>query len=154
MTANGLGACGGSGGAKSPVNCRVEIPPPALPGFLSTTGLSATQTARPVSRELLVDLDYDHRWGFPCYPDPLCLYAVANTPAGPRDGSLFTTPSTSAFPKLQAGRLLHYRFRGLLSVHSRYGLQTRRVAYATLYTGGPGGFVGSAAAPIASMRRS
>jgi len=42
--------------------------------------------------------------------------------------SLITNPSTSAFPKFRMGRLLHYGFRGLLSVHSRYGLQTRRVA--------------------------
>jgi hypothetical protein len=39
---------------------------------------------------------------------------------------------------------------GLLSVHSRYGLQTRRVAYATLYTRGLGGFVTSTAAPVAT----
>ena len=64
--------------------------------------------------------------------------------------SLMTNPSTSAFPKFRVGRLLHYGFRGLLSVHSRYGLQTRRVAYATLYTGGLGGFVTSPAAPIAT----
>src|SRR5580692_4078796 len=64
--------------------------------------------------------------------------------------SLMTNPSTSAFPKFRMGRLLHYRFRGLLSVHSRYGLQTRQVAYATLYTGGLGGFVTSTAAPIAT----
>jgi hypothetical protein len=61
-----------------------------------------------------------------------------------------TNPSTSAFPKFRMGRLLHYRFRGLLSVHSHYGLQTRQVAYATLYTGGLGGFVTSTAAPIAT----
>ena len=42
--------------------------------------------------------------------------------------SLMTAPSTSAFPRLQIGRLLHYQFRGLLSVHSRYNLQTRQVA--------------------------
>ena len=42
--------------------------------------------------------------------------------------SLITAPSTSAFPRLQLGRLLHYQFRGLLSVHSRYDLQTRQVA--------------------------
>jgi len=42
--------------------------------------------------------------------------------------SLSTAPSTSAFPRLQLGRLLHYQFRGLLSVHSRYNLQTRQVA--------------------------
>ena len=62
-------------------------------------------------------------------PDPLCLHAVANTPAGPRElRSLITLPSTSAFPRLWMGRHLHYQFRGLLSVHSRYNLQTRRVA--------------------------
>ena len=49
---------------------------------------------------------------------------------GRSDGadSLSTAPSSSAFPRLQLGRLLHYQFRGLLSVHSRYNLQTRRVA--------------------------
>src|ERR1035437_5017052 len=41
---------------------------------------------------------------------------------------LLVAPSTSAFPTLQVGRLLHYIFRGLLSVHSRYNLQTHRVA--------------------------
>ena len=64
--------------------------------------------------------------------------------------SLITAPSTSAFPRLQLGQLLHYQFRGLLSVYSRYDLQTRQVAYATLYTGGSGGFVASTAAPIAT----
>src|ERR1700758_5349798 len=64
--------------------------------------------------------------------------------------SLVTNPSTSAFPKFRMGRLLHYGFRGLLSVHSRYGLQTRQVAYSTLYPGGSGGFVASTAAPIAT----
>jgi hypothetical protein len=71
---------------------------------------------------------------------------------GRTDGtdSLITAPSTSAFPRLQLGQLLHYQFRGLLSVYSRYDLQTRQVAYATLYTGGSGGFVASTAAPIAT----
>jgi hypothetical protein len=64
--------------------------------------------------------------------------------------SLATAPSTSAFPRLQLGQLLHYQFRGLLSVHSRYDLQTRQVAYATLYTGGSDGFVTSTADPIAT----
>ena len=49
---------------------------------------------------------------------------------GRTDGtdSLFAAPSASSFPTLQLGRLLHYIFRGLLSVHSRYNLQTRQVA--------------------------
>ena len=55
---------------------------------------------------------------------PLCLHAVANTPAGSMEfvrsyhSTVFGLPSN-----LGTGRLLHYAFRGLLSVHSRYGLQ-------------------------------
>ena len=45
---------------------------------------------------------------------------------------------------------MHYSFRGLLSVYSRYGLHTRQVAIATLYTEGSNGFVTSAAASIAT----
>ena len=51
---------------------------------------------------------------------------------------------------MSAGRLLHYLFRGLLSVYSRYGLHARQVAFATLYTEGFSGFVTSTAAPIAT----
>ncbi len=39
-----------------------------------------------------------------------------------------TVPPTSAFPRTEAGRLLHCRFRGLLSVYTRYGLHARQVA--------------------------
>ena len=44
--------------------------------------------------------------------------------------SLFArpSPSSAAFPVKQSGRLLQLFFRGLLSVHSRYGLHARRVA--------------------------
>ena len=45
---------------------------------------------------------------------------------------------------------MHHPFRGLLSVHSRYGLQTCQVASATLYTGGFSSFVASTAAPVAT----
>ena len=51
---------------------------------------------------------------------------------------------------MSTGRLLHCNFRGLLSVHSRYGLHARKVAKATSYTGGFSGFVTSTAAPIAT----
>ena len=61
-----------------------------------------------------------------------------------------TVPSASAFPRVSAGRLLRYTFRGLLSVHSRYGLHARQVTHVTLYTGGSDGFVTSTAAPIAT----
>src|SRR5215472_3316892 len=67
--------------------------------------------------------------GFPC-----CVWSSVSACRrhypGRTEGtdSLVTAPSTSAFPRLQLGRLLHYQFRGLLSVHSRYDLQTRQVA--------------------------
>jgi hypothetical protein len=61
-----------------------------------------------------------------------------------------TVPLSSAFPKIQVGRPLHHPFRGLLSVHSRYGLHARRVAIATLYTEGFNSFVASTAASIAT----
>jgi hypothetical protein len=53
-------------------------------------------------------------------------------------------------PKNGSGRLPHYAFRGLLSVHSCYGLYTRQVPFRTLYTGGFSRFVTSATAPIAT----
>ena len=39
-----------------------------------------------------------------------------------------TSPSISAFPSLRQGRLPHDSFRGLLSVHSRYGPHIRGMA--------------------------
>jgi hypothetical protein len=82
---------------------------------------------------------------------PLCLHAVAITPAGLME-NLFarTIPSTSAFPETGAGRLLHQRFRGLLSVYSRYGLHACRVALTTFCTRGFSSLVASTAALIAT----
>ena len=87
--------------------------------------------------------------------DLLCRHAIAITPVGPlvRVASRGVTPSspvTAAFPDFTAGRLPHYAFRGLLGVHSRYGLPARGVAEATLCIEGSGGFVTSTAAPIAT----
>jgi hypothetical protein len=83
--------------------------------------------------------------------DPL-LPACRRQYPGRSDGNLFarTFPSSSAFPESEAGRPLHYAFRGLLSVYSRYGLHAHRVAYATFYTEGFSSFVASAAASIAT----
>jgi len=78
------------------------------------------------------------------------IHAVANTPAGLMDLIRSYSPSASAFPRLLAGRLLHLRFRGLLSVYLHYGLHDRQVAYATLYTEGSSKFVVSSAASIAT----
>src|SRR5689334_17388137 len=70
---------------------------------------------------------------------------------GRTDGAIRSySPSTSAFPRFSAGQLLPHPFRGLHSVHDCYGLQTRQVAYATLYTRGFSSFVTSTTAPIAT----
>jgi len=62
------------------------------------------------------------------------------------------SPTMPAFPVLLPGRLPHHTFRGLLSVHSCYGLHARRVPYRTLYTRGFSRFVTSTAAPVATGR--
>jgi hypothetical protein len=41
------------------------------------------------------------------------------------------SPAASAFPILMQGRRTHWTFRGLLDVHSRYGLPARCIAKAT-----------------------
>jgi len=70
-----------------------------------------------------------HRWDFPsCVESP--LYTCRRHYPGGTAGCLRRSPSpaAAAFPKIQLGRLPHCLFRGLLSVHSHYGLHTRRVA--------------------------
>jgi hypothetical protein len=74
---------------------------------------------------------YDHRLGSPVLrPISLCQHAVAITPVGPRVrvGRSLKEPVTAAFPIPLLGRLPHYLFRGLLSVHARYGLLARGIA--------------------------
>ncbi len=62
------------------------------------------------------------------------------------------SPTMTAFPAISPDRLPHYHFRGLLSVHSHYGLHTRQVPYRTLYTKGFSRFVTSTSALVATGR--
>src|SRR6266567_92787 len=67
-------------------------------------------------------------WGFPCCVRFPCVHAAATTPAQ-RLGVLirsFAQPYQPS-PKGLSGRPAHCPFRGLLGVHSRYGLHTRAV---------------------------
>jgi hypothetical protein len=101
---------------------QTPFPPPELPGFVGAASPPPSHTAWPVSRELPVDPYRDHRWDFPC-----CAWSPLRTcRRQPRQvgWNLFarTVPPISAFPETGAGRLLHHYFRGLLSVHSPYGL--------------------------------
>src|SRR5947209_16324506 len=91
-------------------------------------------------------------WGFPCCVCFPCVHAVATTPAQ-RLGVLlrsFTQPYQPS-PKGLSGRPAHRPFRGLLGVHSRYGLHTRAVTvYRDTLSEGFSHFVTSMTAPVAS----
>src|SRR5437870_5550330 len=71
-------------------------------------------------------------------------------PGGTRGAGSLALPSRSAFPIPLPGRLPHYDFRGLLGVHSRYGLPARGAAVAALCIEGFGSIVTATAAPIAT----
>src|SRR5260370_40726243 len=64
--------------------------------------------------------------------------------------SLPGEPVTSAFAGSVAGRLPRQTFRGLLGVHSRYGLPARGAAWTALCIGSFGSIVTSTAVPIAT----
>ncbi len=129
-----------------------HFPPPALPGFRGTANLSATPE-RPASPSRASGWSsLTTPWGFPCCVRFPCVHAVATTPAQ-RLGvlvSLVTQPCQPS-PIWLSGRPAHCPFRGLLGVHSRYGLHTRAVTvYRDQLSEGFSHFVSSIAAPVAS----
>jgi hypothetical protein len=138
------------------------FPPPALPGLDGRTGLSATP-GRPawpsrvagrshalpppgasrVSWGLRVRACHRHYPGGTAGSDRSWDGLSQPFPSG---------PATSAFPAKRPGRLPRRSFRGLLDVHSRYGLPARRATIIARCLEGSGGFVTSTAAPIATGR--
>jgi len=109
------------------------------------------QAAQPVSHEVPVDRQDDHRWGFPC-----CYWSTLPTCRrhypGRSDGTRSLVLSHQRRPAhitRGEGSCVN-RFEACSAFTSRYGLHARQVTYVTLYTGGSDGFVSSTAAPIAS----
>ena len=85
------------------------------------------QCARPVPHGRPVG-SCSHAKGLPVlHRSSCCTHAVTNTPVDPWERSSLAFPQVSAFPVLLPGRHPHYIFRGLLGVHSRYGLRARGV---------------------------
>ena len=130
-----------------------SFPPPALPGFTGTTTLSATPRGRfRASRH--------HRWPAPPASHPKGLPVLHTTPLShmpsplPRRNrwvpSSFASPTAAAFPEIQAGRLPHCPFRGLLSVHCTLRPMRSPSPLRTLYTRSFDRFVTSTAVPIAT----
>jgi hypothetical protein len=71
--------------------------------------------------------------------------------AAGRTVSLIRSQPYQPSPKGGSGRPAHHPFRGLLGVHSRYGLHTRAVTvYRDTLTRGVSHFVASMTAPVAS----
>ena len=71
----------------------------------------------------------DHAIGLPVLRAfPSCVHAVATTPAQGLGTLLCSLPQPyQPSPHWRTGRPVQRRFRGLLSVHSHYGLHTRQV---------------------------
>jgi len=103
--------------------------PPALPGLVTTTGPSATRRGPACPSRGAGRGHAPHRVGFPCsgrFPRHACH---RHYPGGTdRSQSLLLLRSAAAFPAMRSGRLPHCTFRGLLGVHSRYGLHACWVA--------------------------
>ena len=128
------------------------FPPPALPGFIGITNLSATPGRPACPSRASSWSSLTTPWGFPCCVRFPCVHAVATTPAQ-RLGVLFArfTQPYQPSPKGLSGRPAHCPFRGLLGVHSRYGLHTRAVTvFRDTLTVGFSHFVASMTAPVAS----
>ena len=84
-----------------------------------------------------------------------CAFLVYMLPPLPRrSGWAYSCSLTQPYqpsPKWQSGRPAHCPFRGLLGVHSRYGLHTRAVTvYRDTLSEGFSHFVTSMTAPVAS----
>lgn len=115
-------------------HCNVSLeqgsfPRPALPGVISPTSPSATlkRLARLLTQRWLAVRTATPQ-GFPCC---YCLPLSCMPSSIPRRNRWvhvsLTSPSMAAFPEFPAGQLPRYPFRGLLDVHSRYGLHDRQI---------------------------
>ena len=79
------------------------LPPPALPGVFSRTGLSATLAARPVPHGIPVG-SCTPPTGLPVLrPSPSCMRAAANTPAEPASALVAHFPADGSLPRFTGG---------------------------------------------------
>ena len=82
--------------------------------------------------------------------NPSFTHAVAITPAEPLGALIVRFPNGGGLPEIQAGRLPHCPFRGLLSVHCTLRPMRSPSPLRTLYTRSFDRFVTSTAVPIAT----
>ena len=104
------------------------FPPPALPGFIGTTSLSATPQ-RPALPSRASGWSSRPRHGASRVAYVVLVYMLSPLPRHSDERYHFAQSVSSYQPSPIGlpGRPVHCPFRGLLSVHSRYGLHTRAV---------------------------
>ncbi len=120
------------------------FPPPALPGFLSTTTLSDSHRRAPPLPQLT------RRWvsHVARITFPTCR---AHYPGG-SNGCSCRSPSPSVLPSpVSAGRHPQLHFRGLLRLYSRYGPSDRSTAFTRPLSRGFDA-AGCPASPLVSFR--
>ena len=105
-----------------------SFPPPALPGFLSTTS-PTDSPPRPVwpSQASGWSLAQDHAMGSPVLPQFSLCTCRRHYPGGAAGCLSLPSPAVAAFPVKSSGQPPHCYFRGLLSVYSSYSPHTRGV---------------------------
>src|SRR6202022_3815030 len=124
----------------------------ALPGFISTMNLSASP-GRPACPSRVSGVSSCPRLGGSRVGSAFLVYMLSPLPR--RSGWTYCFAHSlqpyQPSPKGLSGRPAHRPFRGLLGVHSRYGLHTRAVTvYRDTLTRGFSHFVTSMTAPVAS----
>ena len=77
--------------------------PPALPGFLATMGLSATDATGPGPRGLPVAVAAAVAIGFPCFMCIPSIHAVVSTPAELQSASVADFLCNAGLPRLSDG---------------------------------------------------
>jgi len=101
------------------------FPPPALPGFVGTTDLSATPGCPACPSPASGWSSPTTPWGFPCCARFPCVYMLPPLPRRSVCVHICSIPQPyQSSPKGWSGRPAHRHFRGLLGVHSRCGLHT------------------------------
>jgi len=106
------------------------FPPPTLLGFSGTTSLSATPHGPACPSRASGQVTHSAAGVSRVASDLPVQTCCRHYPGGTTGGGVVAPqePVTAAFPIPLLGRLPHYAFRGLLGVHSRYGLSARGVA--------------------------
>jgi hypothetical protein len=106
-----------------------SLPPPELPSLTGRTTLSDSRRSTAKSG---VEAATPIQTGLPRLPASPFHRAVPITPVDRTGACVSCFPVRAVFPAIRSGRHPHRNFRGLLSLHSRYGPLDRSAAQSGL----------------------